>query len=59
VPRGRCAYERLRSFHLAAPNGRTWSAGDAVAPTLRLVPGLRPVAGAEAQNGERAGSRCV
>ncbi|HXY73110.1 MAG TPA: DCC1-like thiol-disulfide oxidoreductase family protein [Actinomycetota bacterium] len=38
--------ERLRSFHLAAPDGRTWSAGDAVAPTLGLLPALRPVAGA-------------
>ena len=43
---GRSQAERLRSFHLAAPTGRTWSGGDAVPATLRLVPYLRPVADA-------------
>ena len=43
---GRTEDERLRSFHLAAPDGRTWSAGDAVAPTLRLIPFLAPAADA-------------
>jgi len=38
--------ERLRSFHLAAPTGRTWSGGEAVPRTLGLVPVLRPVADA-------------
>jgi len=37
---------RLRSFHLAAPTGRTWSGGAAVPETIALVPYLRPVADA-------------
>lgn len=35
---------RMGSWHLVDPNGRTHSAGDAVAPLLRLLPGGRPLA---------------
>jgi predicted DCC family thiol-disulfide oxidoreductase YuxK len=33
--------ERMRSWHLIAPDGRRWSAGYAAAPLLRLLPGGR------------------
>jgi predicted DCC family thiol-disulfide oxidoreductase YuxK len=35
---------RAASWHLVAPDGRRWSAGAAVAPLLRLLPGARPPA---------------
>jgi predicted DCC family thiol-disulfide oxidoreductase YuxK len=31
--------ERMRSWHLIAPDGRRWSAGYAAPPLLRLLPG--------------------
>jgi len=43
---GQSEDERLRSFHLAAPTGRTWSGGAAVPATIALLPLLRPVADA-------------
>jgi predicted DCC family thiol-disulfide oxidoreductase YuxK len=36
--------ERGESWHLIASDGRVYSAGDAVAPLLRLLPGGRPPA---------------
>jgi predicted DCC family thiol-disulfide oxidoreductase YuxK len=33
--------ERMRSWHLIAPDGRRWSAGYAAPPLLRLLPGGR------------------
>jgi predicted DCC family thiol-disulfide oxidoreductase YuxK len=33
--------ERVASWHLAAPDGRRWSAGYAAPPLLRLLPGGR------------------
>jgi predicted DCC family thiol-disulfide oxidoreductase YuxK len=36
--------ERFESWHLIASNGHVYSAGDAVAPLLRLLPGGRPLA---------------
>jgi predicted DCC family thiol-disulfide oxidoreductase YuxK len=36
--------ERSESWHLIAADGRVYSAGDAVAPLLRLLPGGRPLA---------------
>jgi predicted DCC family thiol-disulfide oxidoreductase YuxK len=33
--------ERMRSWHLVAPDGRRWSAGAAAPPLLRLLPGGR------------------
>jgi predicted DCC family thiol-disulfide oxidoreductase YuxK len=33
--------ERMGSWHLAAPDGRRWSAGYAAPPLLRLIPGGR------------------
>jgi predicted DCC family thiol-disulfide oxidoreductase YuxK len=35
---------RLASWHLVSRDGRRWSAGAAVAPTIRLLPGGRPLA---------------
>ena len=35
---------RMASWHLVAPDGRTWSGGAAVAPLLRLLPGGGPAA---------------
>jgi predicted DCC family thiol-disulfide oxidoreductase YuxK len=36
--------ERVASWHLAAPDGRRWSAGYAAPPLLRLLPGGRLLA---------------
>jgi predicted DCC family thiol-disulfide oxidoreductase YuxK len=36
--------ERFESWHLIEPDGSVYSAGDAVAPLLRLLPGGRPLA---------------
>jgi predicted DCC family thiol-disulfide oxidoreductase YuxK len=36
--------ERYESWHLIACDGHVYSAGDAVAPLLRLLPGGRPLA---------------
>ena len=36
--------ERSESWHLIEPDGRVYSAGAAVAPLLRLLPGGRPLA---------------
>ena len=36
--------ERMSSWHLVTPDGRTVSAGAAAAPLLRLLPGGRPLA---------------
>jgi predicted DCC family thiol-disulfide oxidoreductase YuxK len=36
--------ERYASWHLIASDDRIYSAGDAVAPLLRLLPGARPLA---------------
>jgi predicted DCC family thiol-disulfide oxidoreductase YuxK len=36
--------ERFASWHLIASDGHVYSAGDAVAPLLRLLPGGRPLA---------------
>ncbi|MEA2226256.1 MAG: DCC1-like thiol-disulfide oxidoreductase [Solirubrobacteraceae bacterium] len=38
------AQRRMDSWHLVAPGGETWSAGRAIAPLLRLLPGGRPLA---------------
>jgi predicted DCC family thiol-disulfide oxidoreductase YuxK len=38
------AQGRMDSWHLVGPGGKTWSAGGAVAPLLRLLPGGRPLA---------------
>jgi predicted DCC family thiol-disulfide oxidoreductase YuxK len=38
--------ERAASWHLAAPDGRRWSAGYAAPPLLRLLPGGRAPAAA-------------
>ena len=35
---------RMASWHLVTADGRVWSAGDGVAPLLRLLPGGGPVA---------------
>ena len=35
---------RMSSWHLVTPDGRVHSAGEAVAPMLRLLPGGRPLA---------------
>lgn len=35
---------RVSSWHLVGRDGRRWSAGAAVAPTLRQLPGGRPLA---------------
>ncbi len=35
---------RMASWHLVAPDGRAWSAGAALAPALRLLPGGTPAA---------------
>jgi predicted DCC family thiol-disulfide oxidoreductase YuxK len=37
-------FERLDSWHAVTPDGRVWSAGAAVAPVLRVLPGGRPLA---------------
>jgi predicted DCC family thiol-disulfide oxidoreductase YuxK len=39
-------HRRLESWHLVTPDGRAFSAGDAVAPLARLLPLGRPVAAA-------------
>ncbi|HXP29145.1 MAG TPA: DUF393 domain-containing protein [Solirubrobacteraceae bacterium] len=36
--------ERFESWHLIAEDGSVYSAGDAVTPLLRLLPGGRPLA---------------
>jgi predicted DCC family thiol-disulfide oxidoreductase YuxK len=36
--------ERMSSWHLAAPDGRRWSAGYAAPPLFRLLPGGIPLA---------------
>jgi predicted DCC family thiol-disulfide oxidoreductase YuxK len=36
--------ERLDSWHAVTPDGRVWSAGAALAPVLRVLPGGRPIA---------------
>jgi predicted DCC family thiol-disulfide oxidoreductase YuxK len=41
--------ERVASWHLAAPDGRRWSAGYAAPPLLRLLPGGRLPAAALAR----------
>lgn len=35
--------DRMRSWHLVTPDGRIYSAGAAVPPLLRLLPGGRPL----------------
>jgi predicted DCC family thiol-disulfide oxidoreductase YuxK len=35
---------RARSWHLISPSGRLWSAGEAIAPLMRLLPGGGPIA---------------
>jgi predicted DCC family thiol-disulfide oxidoreductase YuxK len=35
---------RMSSWHLVTPDGRVHSAGEAVAPLMRLLPGGRPLA---------------
>jgi predicted DCC family thiol-disulfide oxidoreductase YuxK len=35
---------RMRSWHLVTPSGRVYSAGAAVPPLLRLLPGGKPLA---------------
>jgi predicted DCC family thiol-disulfide oxidoreductase YuxK len=40
------AEERMRSWHLATPDGRLHSSGAVAAPLLRLLPGGRPLAAA-------------
>jgi predicted DCC family thiol-disulfide oxidoreductase YuxK len=40
--------ERAASWHLVTPSGERYSAGRAVAPLLRLLPGGRPIAAAAA-----------
>jgi predicted DCC family thiol-disulfide oxidoreductase YuxK len=37
---------RLGSWHVVTRDGRVWSAGAALPPTLRLLPGGRPLAAA-------------
>lgn len=41
---GMPAEQRLASWHLATPGGRLESAGAAIPPLLRLLPGGRPLA---------------
>jgi predicted DCC family thiol-disulfide oxidoreductase YuxK len=41
---GMAAAERMRSWHLVLPDGRLYSAGAALAPLTRLLPGGRPLA---------------
>jgi len=36
---GRDESARMASWHVVAPDGRVWSAGAALAPALRLLPG--------------------
>lgn len=36
--------QRLASAHVVTPEGRVYSGGDAVAPILRVLPGMAPVA---------------
>ncbi|MBA3728698.1 MAG: DUF393 domain-containing protein [Actinobacteria bacterium] len=36
--------DRMRSWHLVKPDGRIYSAGAAVPPLMRLLPGGRPLA---------------
>jgi predicted DCC family thiol-disulfide oxidoreductase YuxK len=36
--------DRMRSWHLVAPDDRRWSGGHAAPPLLRLLPGGTPVA---------------
>jgi predicted DCC family thiol-disulfide oxidoreductase YuxK len=36
--------DKRASWHLVAPDGRVWSAGDAAAPMARLLPSGAPVA---------------
>jgi len=36
--------ERMESWHLATPDGELYSAGEAVAPLMRLLPAGTPVA---------------
>jgi predicted DCC family thiol-disulfide oxidoreductase YuxK len=38
------AQRRMDSWHLIGPGGKTWSAGRAIAPLLRLLPGGAPMA---------------
>jgi predicted DCC family thiol-disulfide oxidoreductase YuxK len=38
------AESRMASWHLVLTDGSVWSAGDAFAPLLRLLPGGRPLA---------------
>lgn len=35
---------RMESWHLVSPSGKRWSAGAAVPPLLRLLPGGNPLA---------------
>jgi predicted DCC family thiol-disulfide oxidoreductase YuxK len=41
---GMDAETRMRSWHLVTPAGRVYSAGAAVPPLMRLLPGGRPLA---------------
>jgi predicted DCC family thiol-disulfide oxidoreductase YuxK len=41
---GMDAATRMASWHLVAPDGTAWSAGAALAPALRLLPGGGPAA---------------
>ena len=36
--------QKMASWHLVTPDGRTYSAGAAVPPLMRLLPGGRPIA---------------